>query len=1044
MLSAAATPVYATTTSSPTASPVSTPQSSSPPTPHHQQNAGGEIIYQSPVVKNSLVAKVQRSDSLRSETSDQSSSAENRRVSFNSDVTVKKIPKSKLIGHSGNLINAASRPTFSTFKPDDVEGGPFARNVTKEQPPSSAQAIATEAELILRHLEGVECSTSPTPRQQPLKPPTPASRSSANTTASSASNGGGSGNARPLQPPPIQPKPKFVLSSFRGGGLAPPTQNKFIAAAAPVTAARSGAGGGSGYAAPTANPNVSQATSEGNVVDGVGVNGGGGGEFSSTVSNSSSSGVSSGSGGAVSASQINNGGNGRASGGGGGGGVANHPAAVDSGGFSPGGSSSDSTKNLKENKLYGLHALNNLDIAVNGKDVNAMPSYQEVRRRNHGNLDSSGGSAEYSPPQPRRNGNMVSPPKPPRKAPSQSPPSMRREAHYAHPVPADTRSSKMVSSMMEQLSQDSRFRRRLAETSGDDDLSSSYTSPPARPARRTSPAAHPHQPSPTRRAPPPIPMPAQSRASPTRTCMTDTELLRSPSEVLYAVSDKHSSRAGPGGANDRVSHSTASQTMQSELQQRAVAAAAAGGGNQYYDHRKGRSRASSREDLLYGDGSRSHYAMSSASQYGVDDDKENAFKTRIHVTSPDRLHAEGARNGGSRKPYKTTINTATDNIQYRGADANAGKLYQKNQLYRRPESEHYKVPKNKAPVEYLRNGGMRPLATDSDHSSIANYYGGHHQQWAGVGNGNGPSGGGAGGRQQFASTRLVKNVETRRHGTRELDREGRTILRKSAAEGGGRGRTYSGCSTSPDREGSPDVRYSRPSNKAGPMVRSYSNMHRSPSTSPTRPPRSRSSPGREVMTANGVRRVVRTPSNRAATTSRSPIKEIRRVQNDVRHHNMSRTMPRQGYDVDHVMDDSEERFSRFTEYRGGNGVAPDRRDASYDNHMRPPSRQFRSEDEASRERGRSLPPGANIDSMRDFYKSSQYKSMYALPPSPSRPAPVLERAPSSSTLMRQPPPPRPVRPTRVSISEGEITDDAMRQQQQQQVSNFITFLNDAI
>ena len=54
------------------------------------------------------------------------------------------------------------------------------------------------------------------------------------------------------------------------------------------------------------------------------------------------------------------------------------------------------------NQFYGLHALNNLDIAVNGKDVNAMPSYQEVRRRsNANNLDSSGGSAEYSPPQPR-------------------------------------------------------------------------------------------------------------------------------------------------------------------------------------------------------------------------------------------------------------------------------------------------------------------------------------------------------------------------------------------------------------------------------------------------------------------------------------------------------------------------------------------------------------------------------------------------------------------------------------------------------------------
>ena len=54
-----------------------------------------------------------------------------------------------------------------------------------------------------------------------------------------------------------------------------------------------------------------------------------------------------------------------------------------------------------------------------------------------------------------------------------------------------------------------------------------------------------------------------------------------------------------------------------------------------------------------------------------------------------------------------------------------------------------------------------------------------------------------------------------------------------------------------------------------------------------------------------------------------------------------------------------------------------RRESSYD---RPPSRQYvvNSADEAAGnggrgERGRSLPPGANIDSMRDFYKSSQFK-----------------------------------------------------------------------
>ena len=34
----------------------------------------------------------------------------------------------------------------------------------------------------------------------------------------------------------------------------------------------------------------------------------------------------------------------------------------------------------QDNRLYGLHALNNLDIAVNGKEVNSMPSYHEIRR----------------------------------------------------------------------------------------------------------------------------------------------------------------------------------------------------------------------------------------------------------------------------------------------------------------------------------------------------------------------------------------------------------------------------------------------------------------------------------------------------------------------------------------------------------------------------------------------------------------------------------------------------------------------------------------
>ena len=84
---------------------------------------------------------------------------------------------------------------------------------------------------------------------------------------------------------------------------------------------------------------------------------------------------------------------------------------VEGGSSSSGGASYNNRKTSNasaadgSNAFYGLHALNNLDIAVNGKDVNAMPSYQEVRRNvrsnANNNLDSSGGSAEYSPPQPR-------------------------------------------------------------------------------------------------------------------------------------------------------------------------------------------------------------------------------------------------------------------------------------------------------------------------------------------------------------------------------------------------------------------------------------------------------------------------------------------------------------------------------------------------------------------------------------------------------------------------------------------------------------------
>jgi hypothetical protein len=174
----------------------------------------------------------------------------------------------------------------------------------------------------------------------------------------------------------------------------------------------------------------------------------------------------------------------------------------------------------QDNRLYGLHALNNLDIAVNGKEVNSMPSYQEIRLR--------------SRPQHQ---NFDTPPKPPRKAPSQSPPSVRRGmTHYAQPAISGLYSD------LESVASDNRKIRPenpnedSAIASGDADdstVTSSYTS---RFIRKS---------------------PPRQRMSPSRTCMTDSEILRSPTEVLYAVSDKHKHR------NNELMTNTSSQTMHS-------------------------------------------------------------------------------------------------------------------------------------------------------------------------------------------------------------------------------------------------------------------------------------------------------------------------------------------------------------------------------------------------------------------------------------------------------------------------------------------------
>ena len=472
-------------------------------------------------------------------------------------------------------------------------------------------------------------------------------------------------------------------------------------------------------------------------------------------------------------------------------------------------------------------------------------------------------------------------------------------------------------------------------------------------------------------------------------------------------------------------------------------------------------------------GSSSKHASRSLERF-VDDDKENIrrnqeLKARIHVSSPmrDPRQPPERQASASRKPYKTTINTATDTIQYKGFSSE--NLQDKNDPRRQKnlarhsgkkvDTEHYKVPKNKAPVpaEFITRKGR----TSSENSSA--YNGNYH---APEKNSNLKS--------QFASTSLVRNaVSENRQKRGEYDREGRRI--HSSGRSGERNRAYSGYSTSPDREMSPD-RYAKP---RGTRMASP----RSPSSSPQRPPRSRGSPSREVIVPirreHSGREVERSPSTRAAATSRSPIKKIQRVHNEIKgdggqggreaspHQTRTLTLTKSRGDSsgargaknllvkkqeNHQEDD---RLAKFTEYRGGSGeqpVAPARSQsggrrgsAGYELRREHSGSGLEGRSEGERERGQSVPPGANIDSMRDFYKTNQYRSMYHLPPSPSRPAPVLDRGGKSLErpgLRREQtgelqPPPR--RQPKNSVSEGELTDDQARAERVQRQRN--KFLN---
>jgi len=648
-----------------------------------------------------------------------------------------------------------------------------------------------------------------------------------------------------------------------------------------------------------------------------------------------------------------------------------------------------------DNRFYGLQALSNLDNAVNGKLNNL---YRD-----------SSGSTDYSPP-PKKNN--YTPPKPPRKAPSASPPSIRRGYTSHDDLDFKCRNSEMY------------------ESSGNPkeemDPSAPYSYTGANPSLnhlRNSPTRY-----------------INSRQSPSRGNHTDSEILSSPTQVLYATisADKHKHNGNL--KNQHIVHSS-SQTIQSGF--RPVSA-----------ERQIKSRTLSKENILddppyrqsNGNGGSSKHGSRSLERF-VDEDKENfkrtqELKARIHVSSPMRYTPERQV---SRKPYKTTINTATDTIQYKGFSSE--NLIDKNDPRhklrhsgKKVDTEHYKVPKNKAPVpaDFIARKGIR---TDSENSSSA-HNGNYHipEKNSNV-------------KSQFASTSLVRNVE-RGNKRGEYDREGRRIhTERRSTE---RNRAYSGYSTSPDREISPD-RYAKPRGSKIQLT------HRSPSSSPTRPPRTRSSPNREIQIPirreHSGREVERSPSTRAAATSRSPIKKIQRVHNEIKGDKKDRepspnktrtlTLTRNKGDksgargVKTIMAKKEEknireddRLSKFTEYRGGSeeptrSMSNGRRGSTgHELRKEPDNNHF------DRERGQSVPPGANIDSMRDFYKTNQYRSMYHLPPSPSRPAPVLDRAGKTQTLERATlhrersgdfitAPPR--RLAKTSISEGELTDDQARQ-----------------
>jgi len=649
----------------------------------------------------------------------------------------------------------------------------------------------------------------------------------------------------------------------------------------------------------------------------------------------------------------------------------------------------------QDNRFYGLQALSNLDNAVNGSKMNNLRNERSS-------------FTDYSLPSKRNN---VTPPKPPRKAPSASPPSLRKSYASQESIePRYERERSFINNVGQNENYDSLRKMSYTETNP----SLSYI--------RNSPSRH-----------------LSSRQSPSHGHHTDSEILSSPTQVLYATisSDKH-----------KYNGNLKNQNIQTQTTQT--------GFRPISSERQIKSRTSSRENIL----DDPHYRQSSdvykpsknssrsLDRY-VDENKENKNKkgheevrARIQVKSPMRYTPDRQTTSTGRKPYKTTINTATDTIQYKGFSSENLNDKNRSNFGKKIETEHYKVPRNKAPVppELISRKGRNP-DNPNYHSHYNNGQSNTIEKSTNV-------------KSPFASTSLVRNVETNKK-KEEYDREGRRI--HSDRRSKERNRAYSGYSTSPDREMSPG-RYSKPRNGKLQMI------PRSPSTSPTRPPRMRSSPHREIHVPirqeHTGREVERSPSTRAIATSRSPIKKIQKVHNDIKGdkepspiRSKTLTLTRNKGDKsgargvksflikkEDKKEPEEDRLSKYTVYRGDN---EDNSKATSKQRRGSTSYELSRDNEPpqyERERGQSVPPGANIDSMRDFYKSSQYRSMYHLPPSPSRPAPILNRGNKNQTLERSTmgtlhreqssdkitAPPR--RHARTSISEGEMTDDQGRQE----------------